>query len=228
MANQKNLAIQTWNKGQKKLQSIILDPEKLEETRVLFLVQHELVHPGAMTDSKEKTFEDELWGSMTETDFRRVPEKSIYSIAWHLWHSARIEDITTSFLIDKKPQVFESLKFNKRLLVRFRDTGNSLELEDMCILSESLPMDELKEYRICVGKKTREAVTALSHEALSAKVSRVAIEEIRMSGAVAPGSEWLLDFWGKKTIAGIVLMPLSRHLMVHINEAKRLVRKRWR
>jgi hypothetical protein len=58
------------------------------------------------------------------------------------------------------------------------------------------------------------------------KVSGDAIEEIESRGFVVKNSQWLLDFWGRKKIAGLITMPLTRHLMVHINESKRLVRKK--
>ena len=31
-------------------------------------------------------------------------------------------------------------------------------------------------------------------------------------------SIWLLDFWAKKDIAGILLMPPTRHVMLHLND----------
>jgi hypothetical protein len=35
-------------------------------------------------------------------------------------------------------------------------------------------------------------------------------------------SEWLVDFWSRKNVAGILLMPLTRHQIVHINDAIRI------
>jgi hypothetical protein len=31
-------------------------------------------------------------------------------------------------------------------------------------------------------------------------------------------SKWLLDFWGKKTILGLIMMPIIRHQTVHLND----------
>jgi uncharacterized protein YuzE len=172
------------------------------------------------------TFEDELWTNLLEDDFRRIPNKSINSIAWHLWHSARIEDITVSFLIAKLPQVLETENFDKTLNIDFKDTGNSMGIEEMKILSVKINMEELKQYRIDVGKRTQETIKSFTPEILNTKVSKDALEEIRVKGAVLKDANWLLDFWGNKKIAGIVLMPLTRHTMVHINKSKRLIKKR--
>ena len=34
-------------------------------------------------------------------------------------------------------------------------------------------------------------------------------------------SAWLLDFWGKKDVAGLLLMPPTRHVMLHLNDCCR-------
>jgi hypothetical protein len=45
-------------------------------------------------------------------------------------------------------------------------------------------------------------------------------------------SVWLLDFWGKKTVAGILLMPITRHQIVHLNDCiklkERLMHNKWK
>jgi len=38
-------------------------------------------------------------------------------------------------------------------------------------------------------------------------------------------SIWLLDFWGKKDVAGIILMPITRHQIVHLNDCFNLKQK---
>jgi hypothetical protein len=38
-------------------------------------------------------------------------------------------------------------------------------------------------------------------------------------------SIWLLDFWGKKTVAGLLQMPITRHQIVHINDCFKLKAK---
>jgi hypothetical protein len=38
-------------------------------------------------------------------------------------------------------------------------------------------------------------------------------------------SVWLLDFWGKKTVAGILLMPVTRHQILHLNDSMKLKEK---
>jgi len=34
-----------------------------------------------------------------------------------------------------------------------------------------------------------------------------------------PSANWLIDFWSRKDVAGIILMPCLRHQLVHLNES---------
>ncbi len=40
-----------------------------------------------------------------------------------------------------------------------------------------------------------------------------------------PDSIWLIDFWGKKDVAGIILMPITRHQLVHLNDCVKIKNK---
>ena len=55
------------------------------------------------------------------------------------------------------------------------------------------------------------------------KVSVQALETIKKVGGVTnhENSVWLLDFWGKKDVAGLLLMPPTRHVMLHLNDCYR-------
>lgn len=42
----------------------------------------------------------------------------------------------------------------------------------------------------------------------------------------APDSHWLLDFWARKRVAGLLLMPITRHQLVHLN-ACFMLKRNW-
>ena len=87
-------------------------------------------------------------------------------------------------------------------------------------LSKSLVVQELLNYRNEIGKRTRQIVKNLLPNDMKRKVSPQGLEKILLEGGVTKQEEsmWLLDFWGKKDIAGILLMPPTRHVMLHIND----------
>lgn len=33
------------------------------------------------------------------------------------------------------------------------------------------------------------------------------------------GSIWLKDFWGSDTVTGLILLPLTRHHMIHLSDS---------
>ena len=51
------------------------------------------------------------------------------------------------------------------------------------------------------------------------------LRRVKAEGAVLANSTGLIDYWGRKNIAGLLLMPPTRHCFVHLNEAAR-VKKR--
>ena len=53
------------------------------------------------------------------------------------------------------------------------------------------------------------------------------LQRILYEGGVlnVEGANWLIDFWSRKNVAGILLMPVTRHQIVHINESIQLKQK---
>jgi len=58
-------------------------------------------------------------------------------------------------------------------------------------------------------------------------ISSCLIVIICLDGGVddVPSANWLLDFWGNKTVEGILMMPAARHQVVHLNESFKAKRK---
>lgn len=87
-------------------------------------------------------------------------------------------------------------------------------------LSKCLHIDELICYRNAVAQRTREIIINLSVADLRREIRSADLEKILAVGGVTPQEEliWLLEFWSKKDIAGILLMPPTRHVMLHLND----------
>jgi hypothetical protein len=97
---------------------------------------------------------------------------------------------------------------------------------EIAALSAAIDVDALLAYRAAVGRRTRDIVQALPPEALKQKADPGRLQQIMTQGAVAEASRSLLDYWGGRTIAGLLLMPPTRHNLVHLNEALNLKQKR--
>jgi hypothetical protein len=55
-------------------------------------------------------------------------------------------------------------------------------------------------------------------------VGKEQLKKILDQGGVldVEGSRWIIDFWGRKNVAGILMMPITRHQVVHLNDALRI------
>ena len=211
-----------WNKAMKDLKAEMTNKNvMINKVRDLIIDLHGYTHNSSVS-GKTASLYDELWSKRENTDFTSITERNIYSISWHLWHAARIEDITCSYFICGEEEFFYELDFVKRLNIPFKHTGNSMDFSEMTDFNKCIDLDQLHEYRSCVGKRTQCVFEEITIEKLNERVSTSALSQILKHGSVIKEDEWLLSFWGEKKIFGIITMPLTRHLLVHLNSALRL------
>lgn len=216
-----------WGFNQKRLRDIFVKVDKFPEAIHLCLEQHAMIHTSEMSQSNIVTLEDELWEGLHKDTFCTMPTIKDETIAWSLWHITRIEDITMNILVANETQIIYKGNWLEKLGVTVCDTGNSMTDEEIIDLSSRLNMQELRQYRIAVGRKTREIITSLQPADLKGKIKADRLQRILDEGAVlnVEGANWLIDFWGRKNVAGILLMPVTRHQMVHLNAAMHLKKK---
>jgi len=208
-----------WSSDQKRLRSLLRSGDSLEESRNLFYVQHAVLHSQSMLETGEWSYADEIFSGLKEEQFREIPPGAEHSLIWILWHISRIEDITINILIADKEQVYIQDNWIEKLASPIHYTGNQIKQDDLLALSQSINPSDLQKYRDAVGKQTRSIVANLTIMRLSEQVSPSSLERIVKEGAVLAESEDLLVYWGNKKIYQLLLMPLTRHLLVHLNEA---------
>jgi hypothetical protein len=208
-----------WNERQKRLQAALADPSQHALALQLFLHQHALLHAGPVSGIDEATFEDQLWQGLDEDDARCIPTGSEHSIAWCVWHITRIEDLTMNLLVAGRPQLLLEGDWLLRLNVPFKDTGNSQPAADTAELSTRINLPSLRSYRHAVGTRTRHIVQLLSPAALRSRVPPEHAERIWQDGAVLPDGREVVDYWAGRTVSGLLLMPATRHPLIHLNEA---------
>lgn len=192
----------------------------------LILEQNATVHCSCVSGDPSKTHEDEIWDFKDDDRFREYAPDDPYSAAWHLWHSARIEDICSHYFISGTEQVFERKKYQKRMKCGFTTTGNEFDDAHMKRFNSEIDLRELRNYRVDVGKETRRIIEKMDPQILTSKVDPKTLGKIMDGGNIGESSEWLLAFWGKKRISGIIAMPLTRHILVHLNETRKKLKLR--
>lgn len=85
-------------------------------------------------------------------------------------------------------------------------------------MSERINKKELKKYCIEVGKNTRRIISNITLEKLKEKPSQSSMNRIVDEGGLIqdPHSIWLKDFWGNRTIGGLITIPLTDHHLMHL------------
>lgn len=214
-----------WNEDLKQLRRLLSAASTLEEGKALFLSLHAPLHARAVSGQAGWNVEVELWQGLEEAAFRMLPAGEEHTIAWSLWHLARIEDMTMNVLLAGHDQVFEREGWADRLHSPLRDSGNEITPEKLLELSQQADWQAVRAYRSAVGASTRKVVEALSFADLKRKTPPERLTKVLAEGAINPASTGVLAYWAGLTGKGLLLMPPTRHNFHHLNECLTLKRK---
>ncbi len=215
-----------WNPLQAQLRQLLTKGGAFEAAKDLLLNMHAMLHVKEVSGLREPTLMDEVWDGLTEEVFCTMPTADDVTVAWNVWHITRIEDLTSSILLANQGQVLDD-GWQMHLHTPVKDTGNAMTDDEILSFSKAVKLTALKEYRNAVGQRTREIIGGLSPQDVKRKFSKDQIDRIFQEGGVTshPQSVWLLNFWGKKNVAGILMMPTTRHQMGHLNDCLKLKEK---
>jgi hypothetical protein len=217
-----------WSGNHKILSGIITRPEAHANAVALFLELHAALYASEGDVREQPTYEDTLWLDLLETTSRSYPVHtpgSHNSIVWHIWHSARIEDITMNILGADCEQVLHSEHYAESLQTTFIHSGNGMKDQEVATFSAEVNLRALAAYRRAVAGRTRSIIAALQPGQFGAKATPAQLRRVLEEQAILASEQWLLDYWGGKTLAGLVLMPATRHNFVHLNKAMRVKQK---
>jgi hypothetical protein len=215
-----------WNKRQTEFRDLLRSYKQHTRAMEMFLSQHAQLHSAEMAGSEPWSFEDWIWEDLSETQFRRIPHGDEHSIAWILWHIARIEDVTMNMLVAGEDQLFNQGGWAERLGANVRHTGNAMDTAAVKELSTAVNLTALREYRLAVGRRTQTIVSRIEPETLKAKVDPHRLERVKSEGVVVEAANAVIEYWRARDICGLLLMPPTRHAFIHLNEALRLKRRK--
>ncbi|HEX3078424.1 MAG TPA: DinB family protein [Lachnospiraceae bacterium] len=214
-----NIVASDWSNRHKELGLNIRKIDRFEEVIRTILELHSEVHRSQVSEGGAGSKVNQLLDDLSPKEYAVMPTSKDETIAWSIWHIARIEDLTMNLLVGRTSQVFDE-QWKTRMRVNMTDTGNAMNDDEIMEFSKTINTDELLKYRDAVGKQSRSIVMQLQAGDMKRKIEDSDIRRIFNEGGITdhPDSNWLLDFWGKKDIAGIVLMPLTRHQTLHLND----------
>ena len=172
-------------------------------------------------DQIHRVLTDPAIEQLGEAQMRGRPHPGANTIAWLIWHMARIEDVGVNRLVDDRPQVLED-GWVARLGVGRRDVGTGMSDAEVDELSRRVDLDALSGYWDAVTRRMPEVVANLRGSDLGAIVPKERVERVATAeGAVAPGAEWLTEFWAAgRTRAWVLAQTPLLHVYGHYFEAR--------
>jgi hypothetical protein len=214
-----------WNDKQKNLKLFLSNQKTFIKGKDLLLEMHSLLHEKKVHKTNIETFYDNLWENLNEETCKIISSKET-SILWNIWHITRIEDIISNILITNKETVFNK-EIQSKLNIKITDTGNAMTYSDIDLFNKNVNIKSLKEYRVKVGKSTKKIIESLEYSDMKIKVRQEQLEKIKQNRGVVndPKSLGLLDFWRRKNIFGLIMMPITRHQIVHLNDCFKIKEK---
>jgi hypothetical protein len=216
----------TLNQQQTELRKLMGETDQHDTAIKLFLRVHASYHTASISNEDVWSYQDALLDDVDDVVFRRIPQNEEHSIAWTFWHITRIEDTAMNVLVAGSEQVLYRDNWLPKLGTGIHHSGNAMTPEDVTALSATIDFPALRGYRAAVGRRTREIALSLQPGDLSKPVDPVRLEQVMAQKALLEAAMGVKDYWGKRTIAGLLLMPASRHILVHLNEALKLKKKR--
>lgn len=202
----------------KLLSAIIKRSDRLDEAKALFAEIHSQLNSAKVYSLSEPTMQDSLFSGFTREDYSTIAEKSSENAAWVVWHITRIEDLTINMLVAQDEQVFNAA-WQNRIGAEFTDTGNALSGDEIYSFGQTADIDALFEYRDEVAARTRSTVEKLDTTDMRRRVDPYDTGRIIQEHGVTSdeNSIWLAEYWGGKDVAGLLLMPPTRHVIMHYN-----------
>jgi len=170
---------------------------------------------------------DYIFHVCNDEDFCKMPLKNDKTIAYYLYHLYRIEDTVSNTLIAGTAQLFFAENFDKRLNAPIITTGNEIARDGLIAFSKALDLKQLREYVIAVMANTNELIQGMSFQDSKTKITAERKAKVIKSNTVSTDESafWLVDYWCNKTYAGLLLMPFSRHIMLHLDGCLRIIRR---
>ncbi len=214
-----------WTQRQAQLRKLLSAKTSFEEAILLFMQQHAAVHTAKVSGGNGWSLSDEALAGLTDEQIKTVPRPGANSIAWLLWHAARIEDITITFLVLGRPQILVQADWAARLGLPLRDVGAGMIEAEVEKFSARVSVTALKAYRAAVGRSTRFGVGLLEPSQLKEIAPASAIQQLVDEGSISAKAPWLAKFYSNRPKAFFLTRTATSHNFLHLNQAFRLAAK---
>ncbi|MFZ9858264.1 MAG: DinB family protein [Roseiflexaceae bacterium] len=160
-----------------------------------------------------------FWQYVSPDQMRQRPHQRVNSIAWVMWHIARVEDAGLNRFVMQQPQVLDSGDWTTQMNLPWRHHGGEMTLSEVDELSARIDLDGLHRYMQAVQTRTRAIVATLDETILAQPLDVAFVQQVVVDEGLvlrnATGFVTNYASWGK----GKCLMTFAlTHPFQHVGE----------
>jgi hypothetical protein len=171
-------------------------------------------------DETHRALVKDLLAGLSEAQLRGRAHVGVNTVAWLVWHSARIEDVGVNRFVVDRPQVLA--EWSGRLGVDRRDVGTGMSDAEVDALSDAVDLTALRGYWDAVTERTAAVIPTLRGTDIDTVADPDHVRKVCVGeGIVASGAEWLTEFWAKSRKRSWLLAQMALlHPYAHYYEAR--------
>jgi hypothetical protein len=155
---------------------------------------------------------------LPDDQMRRRPGAGLNSLVWLLWHMARTEDAAVNPVVAGRDQVLDD-GWMRRMNVPWRIIGTGMTDDEVAELSARADVAAVRDYRLAVGRRTREVARSLSACAWEEILGPA---DIRRGGVAGAFRDWVdgADYpWIGRGRGEQLASSATLHNAAHVGEA---------
>ena len=160
-----------------------------------------------------------MWEMVPSEKMRQRPHSKVNSIAWNLWHMARVEDAGLNRFVVDRPQVLDENAWMERMQIPWRHHGTEMSLTEVDTLSQKIDLAALHAYSLAVQARTREIVSTLTLSGLEARMEEDHLRKIIINEGLAHSNAegFIRNYLGWSKSKCLLTFGLT-HSFQHIGE----------
>ena len=211
-----------WTSQQTLLRKYVSSTVHFEKAIQVFLDQHAAVHTAGISGGHYWSLQDEVLKGLSSDQLRIILRPGTNSIAWLLWHIARIEDISLNVMVLEQPQLYLSEGWSTQLGTTRLDVGFGMDIDEVEQFSHQVLIKGLLVYRAAVGRSTRKGIPLLNPLQLKEIVPDSTVQSLFDDGSISQKGGALADFYMNRTKGFFLTRTATSHNYIHLNEAGRI------
>lgn len=129
--------------------------------------------------------------TLSDEQIRARPQSMVNSVAWLIWHMARVEDSGLNRLVANRPQILDEGNWCDQMEIPHRHHGTRMTSEEVTQLSNRINIPALLAYHKAVRARSMEIGETLTPEDLEQENDTTFLRQVLYDeGMLNPNHDW--------------------------------------